>query len=278
MSPIRNRNVLFPRRMGSRLRRRFLRLPRDALNCTSSSIAWRRPGHSGVLPRQTVHAEGFRLATHGPSISGCRSPRVRRTPRPKHRAGGAHSARDVQRLRFRRVGRRPMVRPADRDRRHRPDPRRPRSTASMPRSTWCVASASISAFLEAPPIEQAREFVRDNIAKGHPQLVALEGDRVVGWCDVDADQTAGHAALRRAGHGAAARVARTRSRRAADRVGRWRPRALSASPRVELTVQARQRPRPGALPQARLRGGGAQAARGAGRWGVLRPRCHGAAV
>ena len=40
------------------------------------------------------------------------------------------------------------------------------------------------AFLEAPPIESAREFVRDNIAKGQPQLVALEGDHVVGWCDV----------------------------------------------------------------------------------------------
>jgi ribosomal protein S18 acetylase RimI-like enzyme len=40
------------------------------------------------------------------------------------------------------------------------------------------------AFLEAPPIEQAREFVRDNIAKGYPHLVALEQGNVVGWCDV----------------------------------------------------------------------------------------------
>jgi RimJ/RimL family protein N-acetyltransferase len=40
------------------------------------------------------------------------------------------------------------------------------------------------AFLEAPPIESTREFVCGNIAKGHPQLVVLEGDRVVGWCDV----------------------------------------------------------------------------------------------
>jgi ribosomal protein S18 acetylase RimI-like enzyme len=39
-------------------------------------------------------------------------------------------------------------------------------------------------FLEAPPIEEMRAFVRGNIAKGHPQLLALEGDRVVGWCDV----------------------------------------------------------------------------------------------
>jgi RimJ/RimL family protein N-acetyltransferase len=40
------------------------------------------------------------------------------------------------------------------------------------------------AFLEAPPIESTREFVCGNIARGHPQLVAVEGDRVVGWCDV----------------------------------------------------------------------------------------------
>jgi RimJ/RimL family protein N-acetyltransferase len=40
------------------------------------------------------------------------------------------------------------------------------------------------AFLEAPPIEATRAFVRDNIAKRHPQLVALADDQVVGWCDV----------------------------------------------------------------------------------------------
>jgi len=40
------------------------------------------------------------------------------------------------------------------------------------------------AFLEAPPLASTRAFVRDNIAKGQPQLVAMEGDRVVGWCDV----------------------------------------------------------------------------------------------
>ena len=40
------------------------------------------------------------------------------------------------------------------------------------------------AFLEAPPIEATREFVRGNISRGHPQLVTLEGERVVGWCDV----------------------------------------------------------------------------------------------
>jgi len=40
------------------------------------------------------------------------------------------------------------------------------------------------ALLEAPPIEETRTFVSRNIARGYPQLVALDGERVVGWCDV----------------------------------------------------------------------------------------------
>jgi len=40
------------------------------------------------------------------------------------------------------------------------------------------------AFLEAPPIEEVRAFVDRNIARGYPQLVALDQGRVVGWCDV----------------------------------------------------------------------------------------------
>ena len=55
------------------------------------------------------------------------------------------------------------------------------------------------AFLETPPIEMTREFVRGNIAKGHPQLVALEGERVVGWCDVTPAQ---RAAMRHGGYSA----------------------------------------------------------------------------
>lgn len=39
-------------------------------------------------------------------------------------------------------------------------------------------------FLRAPPLEEARKFVRDNIRKGHPQCVALSDERVVGWCDI----------------------------------------------------------------------------------------------
>src|SRR5262245_46761923 len=40
------------------------------------------------------------------------------------------------------------------------------------------------AFLEAPPLEQARAFVRQNIEHGYAQMVALADREVVGWCDV----------------------------------------------------------------------------------------------
>jgi len=39
-------------------------------------------------------------------------------------------------------------------------------------------------FLEAPPLEEVRKFVRGNLAKGYPAHVALIGEAVVGWCDV----------------------------------------------------------------------------------------------
>src|SRR5712672_4563110 len=40
------------------------------------------------------------------------------------------------------------------------------------------------ALLEAPPPEQERAFVKRNVEHGYPQIVALMGDRVVGWCNV----------------------------------------------------------------------------------------------
>lgn len=40
------------------------------------------------------------------------------------------------------------------------------------------------AFLEAPPLASAREFVLENIAKGNPQFVAITDGGVAGWCDV----------------------------------------------------------------------------------------------
>ena len=40
------------------------------------------------------------------------------------------------------------------------------------------------AFLEAPPAAQMRRFVLDNLRNGDPQFVAVEDDRVLGWCDI----------------------------------------------------------------------------------------------
>lgn len=40
------------------------------------------------------------------------------------------------------------------------------------------------AFLEAPPVEETRAFIMNNIAKNPVQLVALAGDELVGWADV----------------------------------------------------------------------------------------------
>jgi RimJ/RimL family protein N-acetyltransferase len=47
--------------------------------------------------------------------------------------------------------------------------------------------------LEAPPLESVREFVRGNIADGHPQFVATAGGEVVGWCDIRRESRPSHA-------------------------------------------------------------------------------------
>ena len=52
------------------------------------------------------------------------------------------------------------------------------------------------AFLEAPPIARMRRFVLDNLRNGAPQFVAVEDDRVLGWCDI-VPKT--HATLRHVG-------------------------------------------------------------------------------
>jgi RimJ/RimL family protein N-acetyltransferase len=38
--------------------------------------------------------------------------------------------------------------------------------------------------VKAPPFESTRDFVLSNIRNKIPQYVAIEGDRVVGWCDI----------------------------------------------------------------------------------------------
>jgi putative acetyltransferase len=40
------------------------------------------------------------------------------------------------------------------------------------------------AFLEAPPMTRMRRFVLDGLRAGISQYVAVDGERVVGWCDV----------------------------------------------------------------------------------------------
>src|SRR5690606_33056371 len=40
------------------------------------------------------------------------------------------------------------------------------------------------AFLEAPPLSEVRRFVLKGLRNGAPAFVALDGGRVIGWCDV----------------------------------------------------------------------------------------------
>jgi len=52
------------------------------------------------------------------------------------------------------------------------------------------------AFLEAPSAAQMRRFVLNNLRNGYPQFVAVEDDRVLGWCDIVPKR---HATLRHVG-------------------------------------------------------------------------------
>jgi len=47
-----------------------------------------------------------------------------------------------------------------------------------------MAEREYLAFQEPFPLEQTAAFVAANIARGNPQLVAEDGEHVVGWCDV----------------------------------------------------------------------------------------------
>jgi RimJ/RimL family protein N-acetyltransferase len=48
-------------------------------------------------------------------------------------------------------------------------------------------------FLEAPPLDSVRAFVKSNIAEGHPQVVAVVDGEVVGWCDIRRNARETHA-------------------------------------------------------------------------------------
>lgn len=55
---------------------------------------------------------------------------------------------------------------------------------------FCAAVDSVArerkylAFLEGPPIEMSRDFVRKNIRGKWPHFVALSEGAVIGWCDI----------------------------------------------------------------------------------------------
>jgi len=47
--------------------------------------------------------------------------------------------------------------------------------------------------LEAPPLEQTRDFVLESLKKGDPRFVAVAAGEVVGWCDIGRHPFAAHA-------------------------------------------------------------------------------------
>lgn len=48
-------------------------------------------------------------------------------------------------------------------------------------------------FLDAGPVADYHDFVPKGIAKGHPRFVALDGDKVIGWCQAIPDSIPMHA-------------------------------------------------------------------------------------
>lgn len=40
------------------------------------------------------------------------------------------------------------------------------------------------AFLDTPSLAMAREFVQNNINENSPHVIALIGEKVIGWCDI----------------------------------------------------------------------------------------------
>jgi ribosomal protein S18 acetylase RimI-like enzyme len=58
------------------------------------------------------------------------------------------------------------------------------------------------AALEAPPLESTRAFVANNVRRDLPQVVALDGEKLVGWCDaLPGDPADGAARIGRLGMG-----------------------------------------------------------------------------
>lgn len=96
------------------------------------------------------------------------------------------------------------------------------------------------ALLEAPPLEQAEEFVRQNLDRGNPHFIAEADGRVVGWCDIVRHGRPIHAHVGTLGMGLLAGwrgcgLGSTLMRAALDRA------RASGFQRVELTVRESNR-------------------------------------
>jgi RimJ/RimL family protein N-acetyltransferase len=97
------------------------------------------------------------------------------------------------------------------------------------------------AFLEAPPADRVRRFVLGNLRSGTAQFVALDGERVVGWCDVTpkAHETLRHSGTLGMGVAATHRGQGIGARLMAATLDAAGANGLS---RVELTVRADNAP------------------------------------
>jgi len=96
-------------------------------------------------------------------------------------------------------------------------------------------------FVEAPGLDVIREFVRSNIAQDPPQFVAVEGDIVVGWCDILPESLQGFTHCGRLGMGVHknSRGKGIGKRLVAAALDKARQKKLE---RVELEVYASNRP------------------------------------
>jgi hypothetical protein len=92
------------------------------------------------------------------------------------------------------------------------------------------------AFLKAPPLEAARVFILNNIAKNNVQLVALSADELVGWSDIFAEGPSDPRACGCIGHRPFASIPR-------QRLGSG-PHAGGASGSFKLRIRSHRADRP----------------------------------
>ena len=91
------------------------------------------------------------------------------------------------------------------------------------------------AFLQAPPVEGSRTFVQSLLNGAGVQVLAVDGDNVVGWCDVVRDWREG---FRHGGHLGMGLVPQYRGRGIGERLARAAIDAAFATgmERIELEV------------------------------------------